>query len=80
MQIEAQKHWHGARLAIQREGPPEYSGEMLGSSIQGIQAEYSVGSENDYFSKVDNNNFHKNVNRKKFKKIMKIEEAEYSVE
>ena len=53
---------------------------MLGSSIQGIQAESSVGSENDYFSKVDNNNFHKNVNRKKLKKIMKIEEAEYSVE
>ena len=31
--------------AAQREGPPEYSGKMLGSSIQGIQAEYSVGSE-----------------------------------
>ena len=52
----------------QREGPPEYSGKMLGSSIQGIQAEYSVGSENDHFSKVDNNNFHTNVNRKEFKK------------
>ena len=64
----------------QREGPPGYSGKMLGSSIQGIQAESSVGSENDYFSKVDNNNFHKNVNRKKSKKIMKIEKAEYSVE
>ena len=50
---------------VQREGPPEYSGKMLGSSIQGIQAESSVGSENDYFSKVDNNNFHKNVNKKK---------------
>ena len=59
-------------LEEQREGPPEYSGKMLGSSIQGIQAESSVGSENDYFSKVDNNNFHKNVNRKKSKKIMKI--------
>ena len=35
----------------QREGPPEYSGKMLGSSIQGIQAEYSVGSENNYFPK-----------------------------
>ena len=43
----------------QREGPPEYSGKMLGLSIQGIQAEYSVGSENNYFSKVDENNFHK---------------------
>ena len=53
---------------------------MLGLSIQGIQAEYSVGSENDYFSKVDNNNFHKNVNRKNKKKPMKIEEAEYSHE
>ena len=53
---------------------------MLGSSIQGIQAEYPVGPENDYFSEVDNNNFHKNVNRKKSKKIMKIEKAEYSVE
>ena len=31
---------------MQSEGLPEYSGEMLGSSIQGIQAEYSVGSEN----------------------------------
>ena len=62
----------GKSAPTQREGPPEYSGKMLGSSIQGIQAEYSVGSENVYFSKVDKNNFHKNVNRKKLKKIMKI--------
>ena len=38
------------REVRQREGPPEYSGKMLGSSIQGIQAEYSVGSENKHFS------------------------------
>ena len=64
---------------------------MLGSSIQGIQAEYSVGSENKYFSKVDKNNFHKNVNRKELKtnenkKKRSIQwsnqsiQAEYSVE
>ena len=54
--------------ARQREGPPEYSGKMLGSSIQGIQAEYSVGSENKYFSKVAKNHFHKNVCRENVKK------------
>ena len=43
----------------QGEGPPEYSRKMLGLSIQGIQAEYSVGSENKYLSKVDKNNLHK---------------------
>ena len=64
----------------QREGPPEYSGKMLGSSIQGIQAEYSVGSENEYFSKVDKNHFHKKVCRENVKKILKIKKTEYSVE
>ena len=46
------------------EGPLEYSRKMLGtgSSIQGIQAEYSVGSE-----KVDRNNFHKRYIEKKKK-------------
>ena len=64
---------------------------MLGSSIQGIQAEYSVGSENEYFSKVDKNHFHKEVCREDVKKILKIKkqsiqwsnqsiQAEYSVE
>ena len=55
----------------QREGPPEYSGKILGSSIQGIQAEYSVGSENEYFSEVDRNHFHKKVCREDVKKIIK---------
>ena len=34
-----------------REGTPEYSRKMLGSSIQGILAEYSVGSEHECFFK-----------------------------
>ena len=66
--------------ARQREGPPEYSGKMLGSSIQGIQAEYSVGSENEYFSKVDKSHFHKKLCGENVKKILKIKKAEYSVE
>ena len=64
----------------EREGPPEYSGKMLGSSIQGIQAEYSVGSENIYFSKVDRNHFQKQVCRENVKKILKIKKTECSVE
>ena len=60
----------------QREGPPEYSGKMLGLSIQGIQAEYSAGSEDD------ENNFHRDMNRKKEtkKRNMKLKEAGHSVE
>ena len=49
-------------------------------SIQGIQAEYSVGSENEYFSKVDKDHFHKKVCRENVKKILKIKKTESSVE